>query len=110
MQLFVDSDTILFVNFQMADLGTAEELREEGNRLFGEGNYAQAIETYTRSLDQKKDAVNFCQRAQAYLQMERYIFTGFDASIWRRENVYSDQHPIILDLIWHLMTLMLRST
>ena len=60
-----------------ADGGKCGKLREEGNRLFRQGRFHEAVEVYSSGIDMKKgsaflDPRFFSNRSSAYLRLELY--------------------------------------
>ncbi|MEE6503428.1 hypothetical protein FKM82_004824 [Ascaphus truei] len=65
------------------DKGNAENLREEGNKLFKSGDYDAALSCYTQAIslsDKTETAVLHRNRAACYLKLDDYLKAEEDAS------------------------------
>ncbi|KAJ3241548.1 TOM (translocase of outer membrane) complex component [Chytriomyces hyalinus] len=80
----------------------AKEYKTQGNRLFGEAKYAEAIEFYTKAIEiNSNDAVFFANRAACYSNMQNHEATIKDCdsalaidprylkAVYRRAQAYS---------------------
>lgn len=50
----------------------AEQYRQNGNELFGNGQFEEAAMLYTKSLEHSQNAVTYANRAQVHLQCGRW--------------------------------------
>ena len=55
----------------------ATQLKLSANALFASGDYAAARDGYTKAIEvYSKDPVIYCNRAQAHMNLERFVARG----------------------------------
>ncbi|PAV75838.1 hypothetical protein WR25_14136 [Diploscapter pachys] len=59
---------------------SALKLKEQGNVAYKEKRFNKAVELYTKSLVEKRDATVLCNRAQASLQLKNWMSTVMDCT------------------------------
>ena len=47
-------------------------MKAAGNKAFEQGNFEEAIDLYTKAIDQQSNHVYFANRANAYLELRKY--------------------------------------
>lgn len=69
LKIFPEDDSA-WDDFQLKD--QSQEFKLQGDNFFREKKWRHAVESYSKSLEFKKDPIVFCNRAAAYFQLKDY--------------------------------------
>jgi len=72
LEIFKDvEDKCEFAVPSESDVEQANKLKEEGNELFKNGTFQEAIQKYNQAIKMNRDPIYFCNRAAVYCRLEQ---------------------------------------